>query len=204
MAARGRHGAARPPTVRSPRTRRVNRTALGSLGLAMLLGGGAGLAAGLGAFGDDVQHGSVLAGASRFVADHRWLWAVIAATALVTVALAVLWLVSQVTTNRLGDLDLTDEPARGRTRMPTAAVSDAVRAEIERYPGVRRARARLVSEHGRTVLLLFAALDGRTNPGEVRGRIQDEAIGHARQALDNPGLPARIELQLPGRSGPGH
>ncbi|HEY9475159.1 MAG TPA: hypothetical protein VIS06_15100 [Mycobacteriales bacterium] len=193
--------AALPPTVRSPRTRRTNRLALGLVGLVAFACGGAGLATGFGAFGASAQHRSVLTTASNYADSHAWVWAAVAAAGLVLAAVALAWLVAQFGSNRITDLDLTDDPQQGRTSLASGAVSDAVRSEIETYPGIRSATARLVTERGTPTLLVSTALDGRTPPGEVRRRIQSEALAHARRALDDPGLPARLERRLSRRSG---
>jgi hypothetical protein len=190
-----------PPTVRSPRTRRTNRLILGLIGLLAFAGGGAGLAAGLGAFGTATRHRPVLTRASDYADSHAWVWVVVAATGVVLAALALAWLLTQLGSNRIVDLDLTDDPRQGRTSLSSAAVGDAVRDEIETYPGIRGATARLVTERGTPTLLVSTALDGRTPPGEVCQRIRSEALVHARQALDNPRLPARLELRLTRRTG---
>ena len=44
------------------------------------------------------------------------------------------------------------------------------------------------------------ALPGRGHPAEIRRRIQADAVAHARQALDKPDLPVRLELRLASAS----
>lgn len=212
------HRSALPPTVRSPRTRRVNRVVLGLIGLLAALGGLAGLAAGFGILGTAARHRSVLTRTADYADAHAWVWAAVAVAGLLLAGLALAWLAVQPRSNRITEFDLDDRPAdaddlagadgfggpgstgRGRSTLASSAITDAVCAEIEGYPGVRDVSARLVRERGMPTLLVFTSLDGRTGPGEVRSRIQTEAIGHVRQALDDPGLPARLEFRLARRS----
>ncbi|HEX5494738.1 MAG TPA: hypothetical protein VFX70_09220 [Mycobacteriales bacterium] len=199
------HRATLPRTVRSPRTRRVNRLVLGLVGLLLLLGGGAGLAAGFGVLGGAVPHRPVLTGTARYADAHAWVWAAVGVAGLVVATLGAAWLVVQSRSNRIRELDVPDGPEhphgaeQGRTVLAGDAVTDAVRAEVESYPGVRDASAQLVTERGTPTLLVSAALDGRSGPGQVRTRIQTGAVSHARRALDDPGLPARLELRLASR-----
>lgn len=199
------HRAVMPPTVRSPATRRVNRIALGLTGLLLFAGGGAGLAAGFGVFGSTVRHRTVFGGLADFADDHSWVRVLAGVAGLVAAGLGLLWLLVQGRSNRLGELDLSDRPGEagtdveGRTTVAARAVTDAVRAEITGYPGVRDASARLVTERGSSTLLVFTALDGRAGMNEVRARIQTGAVRHAREALEDPELPARLELRMAER-----
>lgn len=195
----GRNRAILPPSVRSPRTRRTNRVGLAVCGLLLLLGGGAGLAAGLGLFGTAVQHRAVLGNAGAYARTHNWVWIATGLAGALCVLVAVRWLAIQLRSNRMRELDLSDDPRHGRTTMPARAVTAAIEDEIEHYRGVDGASAHLVTERGRAVLLVDTALDGRIGPAEIRDRIQTEALVHARQALDAPRLPIRMELRLTAR-----
>lgn len=189
-----------PPTVRSARTRRTNRVVLGLLGVVFLAAGVAGLIAGFGVFGSGVRHQAVLLGtASRYARHHTWVWAAVGASGGLLALLGLAWLVVQFTSDRVRTVDVSDDPRRGRTTLDAAAVTDAVIDEIEGYHGVQRASARLVRQRGGPALLVRTALDGRVDPAEIRTRIQTEALAHARRALDDPRLPARLELRLAPR-----
>jgi hypothetical protein len=186
-----------PPAVRSPRTQRRNRVLLGLTGLLLLLAGGAGVAAGFGAFGTSVRDQVILLGRVReHASGHTWVWAAVGALGGLLALLGLLWLASQFGSNRLRVLDVGGDDTLGRTSVDADAVTDAVTDEIEGYRGVRSASARIVRQRGAPALLVQTALDGRTDPGEVSRRIQAEALAHVRRALDQPRLPARVEIRL--------
>lgn len=189
------------PTSRAPGTRRANRTVLALIGLVLLAAGVAGIAAGTGLFGDRVRTDKVIRQGTRdWVAAHDWFWLVVAAAGILVALLALRWLFAQTSSNRVSFLDVESDRSAGRTVLSGAAVTDAVAGEIGGYRGVERASAHLLGTRGAPTLLLHATLDGKGDPAEVRARIQAEAVAHARQALDAPELPVRLELRLAGAS----
>jgi hypothetical protein len=193
--------AALAPTSRAPRIRRANRLALALLGLLLLAAGAAGLAAGLGLFGQSLRDQPVLSGDTRaWVAGHDWFWGAVAAGCVVIVLLALRWLFAQVSTNRISHLVVESDRRAGRTVLASRAITDAVAEEIASYRGVSGASAYLLGDRTAPTLLVHATLDGRADPAEVRTRIQTEALAHARQALEAPDLPVRLELRLAAAS----
>ena len=193
-----RHGTL-PSVDRSPRATRANRLALLLLGLILLGGGGAGLALGLGAFGDDSADRAVVDDrVTDFVADNPWLWPAVAVAAAVLGLLALRWLFLQTTGTKVALVHLETDRARGTTVLSAAAVADAVAEEVRSYRGIDRADADL--RGGAPELVLTAALDGRVSPGAVTTVLLRDAVPHTRQALDRPDLPVRIQLRLAARS----
>src|SRR5690606_29973306 len=105
----------------------------------------------------------------------------------------------QARTDRVPSLDLEEDSSRGRTRLDTDALTDAVTDEVESYRGVEAATARLMDKHAAPWLSPRVRLDGRVPPGEVCRRIEADAIAHSRTALSAEALPARVELIVPRR-----
>ena len=185
------------PTSRAPGTRRANRTVLALIGLILLAAGAAGTAAGAGLFGDTVKTRKVIDQDYRdWVTDHDWFWLAVAAGSILIALLALRWLLAQASTTRISQLDVESDRTTGRTVLSGSAVTDAVTGEIKGYRGISGATAHLLGTRGAPTLLIHAALDGRGDPAEIRRRIQTDAVTHARQTLDKPDLPVRLELRL--------
>ena len=186
-----------PASTRTPRARRANRAVLGLLGLILLAAGAAGAAAGFGAFGSKFRTQKVIDENYRdWVASHDWFWLAAAGGSILIALLALRWLLTQATSSRVGPLDLEPDRRAGRTVLAASAVSDAVAGEIESYRGVQGASAYLLGSRGAPTLLVHATLDATGDLGEVRRRIETGALVHAREALDKPDLPVRLEVRL--------
>lgn len=189
------------PTSRAPGTRRANRTVLALVGLVLLAAGAAGTAAGTGLFGDSFSRTKVIDQDYRdWVAAHDWFWLAVAAGSILIALLALRWLLAQASTTRVSHLDLESDRTAGRTVLSGGAVTGAVTGEIEGYRGISGASAHLLGTRGAPTLLIRANLDGRGDPAELRRRIQTGAVAHARQVLDRPDLPVRLELRLASAS----
>jgi hypothetical protein len=184
---------------RAPSTNRLNRGLLLLVGLVLLLGGLAGLLTGLGVFGSAAADTPVLPeSVSRFTADQRyWFWPLVGLVALVLGLLALWWLLRQGRTTDIPELELEPDRDHGGTQLSADALTDAVSGEIKSYRGVAGASARLLGSRAAPRLSLRVRLDGRADPGEVRRRIESEAVAHARQVVANDRLPVRLELVVP-------
>lgn len=174
----------------------LNRTGLVLLGAVLAAAGGAGLARGLGAFGEDRASGAVLTEARRFAGDHGWFWPALAALAVVLALLGLAWLFAQGRSGKLAGLSLEPDAATGRTRLSAKAVTGALEAEIEEYPGVRKVRARLIGSSGKPELRLNVAYGRLADPADLRWRIQDEAVPRLCAALERDSVPAVVRLRL--------
>ena len=185
---------------RSVATRRVNRIALALVGLVLAVAGVLAVLAGLGVLGRTVADGPVLPPeASRLAAGTAWFWPAVAAGGVVLAGVALRWLLVQLRSSHIGDIDVESDRRRGETVLSAAAVTDAVDAEIESYLGVDSARSVLREHDGGTLLLVTVRLDGRVGVDEIRDAVETRAVAHARQALDEPDLPARVELTISPR-----
>jgi hypothetical protein len=181
----------------NPRADTANRIALAALGLLLVAGAGAGLAAGLGVWGSDVAHRPVLDPALRDFADRNsWLGVVVVGTGLLITVLACRWLLVQLHTDRIHVLELESDPRTGATTISASALTDAVTTEISGYRGVRSATARAIGPAARPRVIVHVDLADRASIGGVRQRVDDNAIAHLRTALRDAELPVQLELTI--------
>jgi hypothetical protein len=181
---------------------RTNRTVLTLFALALTAAGVAGALAGFGAFGSATRHDVLVSDQVRnyFGRHGDWLWPVIALVAAIIALLALRWLLALLfSTDRAGDLPLTGDRSAGRTTLSAAALTGAVASEIDSYPGVHSARARLIGDPSAPTLVITATLEESADLAGLRRRIESDAVRHARQALDNPELPVRLDLTMTSR-----
>ncbi|WP_242903929.1 alkaline shock response membrane anchor protein AmaP [Actinomadura terrae] len=175
----------------------LNRTGLVILGLILALLGAAALARGLGLFGDGRASAPLLSGqVHRYVDDHSWFWPAVTAAAIVLALLGLAWLLAQGRSAKLAALTLEPDGAGGRTRLPAKAVTEALEAEIEEYPGVRSARARLLGTSRNPEVRLKVAYSGRADLPDLRRRIADEALRRLCAALERDRVRAIVRLRL--------
>jgi hypothetical protein len=187
-----------PPRTRAARVVRVNRVIIGLIGLILLLAGVAGLLAGFGVFGSTLEDEAVLSGrVDRFTERQDWFWPALSALTTILALLALWWLIAQLRTDRLRGIDLRPSGRDGQTYLDGDAITDAIEDEVESYRGVSRTRARLSGKRTAPRLTLVVTLDGRVGVGEIRHRVEEQALDHARHALETDWLPTRVDLTLP-------
>ena len=187
-----------PPRTRAPRVVRTNRVIIGLVGLILLAAGVAGLLAAFGVFGSTLEDEAVLSGrVDRFTERQDWFWPVLAALTGIIALLALWWLIAQLRTDRLRGINLRPSGRDGQTYLHGDAITGAIEEEVESYRGVSRTRARLSGTRTAPRLTLVVTLDGRVGVGEIRHRVEEQALDHARRALDSDWLPTRVDLVLP-------
>lgn len=177
----------------SARVNGLNRSLLTLLGVLLLAAGGLGLAYSFGAFGDG-RHPLVPEGMRGFAADQPWFWWAVAGACLLIALLGLVWLLAQLRTDRVGELDLTTDDRDGLTTLHGGALTDAVETETQQLRGVVGASAHLRDRRGRR-LLLGVDLAEYADIAEVRSAVEDRVITHARQAVDDPDLLVDVELR---------
>jgi len=177
-------------------TARLDRFLLLLLGLLLSAAGVLGLLVGFGVFGSRLRNKPVFDNfIGAFFGDHgQWLWPVIALVGLLLGWLALRWLLAQLRPTGVRDVQLEPRSTTGRTDLVGAAVTDAVTEEVGSYRGVAGARARLSGDELEPELRLRVQLDARADVAALRQRIETGAVAHARQALDDPRLPVRLDL----------
>ncbi|HEX8304033.1 MAG TPA: alkaline shock response membrane anchor protein AmaP [Jatrophihabitans sp.] len=181
---------------------RTNRIMLILFALALTAAGVAGALAGFDAFGRGTRHEVLVSDqVSDYFGRHGdWLWPLIALVAAIIALLALRWLLALLfSTDRAGDLPLAGDRSAGRTTLSASALTDAVAAEINSYPGVHSARTRLIGDPFAPTLVVAATLEENSDLPALRRRIESQAVRHARQALDNPELPVRLDLTITSR-----
>jgi len=181
----------------NPRADRLNRTVLTLLGLLLTAAGVLGLALSYGAFGVGRARHRVLTPAVRDFAhrNHGWFWPVAAVAAVILALLALRWLLTQLGSDRVGELSLEPDTRTGGTTLQAGAVTSAVTEEVESYRGVHHASARLIGHPTNPDLILTVTADERTDLSALRARIEQQTIAHARQATGRD-LPVHLFLRL--------
>ena len=179
---------------------RFNRVVGTVVAVVLVVAGVLGLARSYGAFGfsDAAMDDPVLLRQVRdWVADNdAWFWWAAFVVALLLAWLGWRWLRLQLLpTPSLDELTVvaTEE---GRTTMPSHALADAVTRQLEDDPEVAGARVRLVgSEESPGLDVRAGVADGADLRG-VRARVETDAVGNARQALERPDLTAQVRYRL--------
>ena len=190
----------------STRTTRGNRWGLGIVGLLLLGLGGYVLARSLGAFGAGQAGEPVYTETvATWIHQNSWVWICVVAVAAVIGLLALRWLLVQLRAERLhriridvqdGSDPVTAGPdlAAGVSSVQADAVTGAVGREIEDYPGIRSVRSYLAGAPDEPTLFLKVVIDADADVARLRRRIVTDAVGNARIALDDPYLPAQLQL----------
>jgi hypothetical protein len=181
---------------------RLNSTVLTILALVLIAAGAYGLARGYGTFGDDQAGDPVLAeGLRDFVARNAdWFWPVAAVLSLLVAWLGLRWLLAQLTTPAVRHLPVrADGP--GHTELLGSGATAALAREIEEYPGVRSASARLVGEHPVPEVEVTVHVHDDADVAAVRRRIEEHALARFRSALELTKLRSQIHVRLAERAG---
>ena len=175
----------------------LNRTVLTLLALLLLGAGAYGLARGYGAFGDDQADDPVLTSDVRdFVSDNGdWFWPLAAVLSLLVAWLGLRWLLAQIAAPAVHHLPVRSE-GPGHTELQAAGAASALADDIETYPAVRGARARIVSDHPSPEVEITVDVHDDADVPAVRRRIEEHALPRFRGALEVQELRARIHVRL--------
>jgi hypothetical protein len=165
-----------------------DRTSLACAGLALLAAGGASLACGLGGFGPEPAARTLL-GASP------WLRPSAAVIGCAVAGLGLAWLAAQVRRRTLRRIAMGDEHA-GATRMAARVAVRAVTADVASYPGVRRARVRLLGSERNPWVRVRVTCDDRSDLTDLRRRIRDDALVRLRLALDRRDIAGMVDFHV--------
>lgn len=181
---------------------RLNAGVLTVLALALLGAGGYGLARGYGAFGEArAGHPVLTDGVRDFVSRNSdWFWPLAAVLSLLGAWLGLRWLLAQLATSAVGHLPVrADGP--GRTELLGAGATSALARDIEEYPGVRSASARLVGDHPVPEISVTVDVHDDADIAAVRRRIEEHALVRFRSALELTKLRSQIHFRLAERAG---
>jgi hypothetical protein len=181
---------------------RLNAAVLTVAALVLLALGGYGLARGYGAFGDARAVDPVLTDeVRRFVSRNSdWFWPLAAVLSLLVAWLGLRWLVAQLSTPTVSHLPVrADGP--GRTDLLASGATSALGRDIEEYPGVRSASARLIGDHPVPEVSVTVDVHDDADIAAVRRRIEEHALVRFRTALELTKLRSEIHLRLAERAG---
>lgn len=181
----------------SSHTNVINRAVLTVLGLLLLAAGGLGLAVSVGIFGR-ATHPVLPHEVSTFPDGRPWFWSAVAGVLLLIAVLALLWLLTQLKTDRTTRLDRTTNARDGYTTLHAGALTNAVEDEALGITGVSSVSANLHEQRGQRVVLRVELADS-ADIGEVRTRLENEVVAHLREGVGDPRFPVTIELR-PGAS----
>ncbi len=177
---------------------RLNRWLLLVLSLALLGAGGYGLARGYDAFGTD-QADEALLGEPlrRWVARHDNLfWPAVLLVCVAVAYLSLRWLVAQFRVRRISELEVASEGSQGTTRLRAAGAAQALAADVEGYPEVTSASARLLDDSQRPAVDLRVDVHDDADVPGVRDRIEEQALRRFCQALEVPDVSATVDIRL--------
>jgi len=183
---------------------RGNRIGLTLLGLVLLLAGAALLAQSHGLFG---HHNSTQAiyppAAQRYVHTHSWIWAAVAAAAIIIGLLCLRWLLVQPRRDRLRrarlDHERSGETGAGRTVLLTAALGDVIDDDLTALPGVRSATGQLAGSPDQPDLWLSITTADDADLATLRQHLTAELLPALRGALNQPDLEAYLRLTVTHR-----
>ncbi len=176
---------------------RLNSALLALLAIVLLAVGAYGLVRGYGFLGDQRAVEPVLTEDIRgFVARNtNWFWPVAATASLLVAWLGLRWLIAQIHTPAVGRLPVrADGP--GHTELVASGAAAALAQDIEAYPGVRAARARIVDDDPSPEVDIVVDVHDDADAVALRGRIEEEALPRFRAALEMGELRSRIHLRL--------
>ena len=175
----------------------VNRFLLALLGLLALAGGVVILLLSVRVFGDEQADQPLLRPATRDFADRNpWLWIAIGIGAGILALLALYWLLTQASTQRVSSMNLEPDRKAGHTRLSTGALGDAVEDEIEQIRGVDRASARVLGSSNNPTLRVDVKVADDGDLGYIRSRLEQDTVPNARQAVGLGQLPVWVRLAV--------
>ncbi|MDQ3532128.1 MAG: alkaline shock response membrane anchor protein AmaP [Actinomycetota bacterium] len=177
----------------------LNRTVFTLVGIILIAAGAYGVARGYGAFGSTQAQEPLLTGGITgfFGRIDDWFWPLVALIALILAYLAYRWLKAQLaSTPSVSELDLTRDPAEGRTTLRASGLSSALSDDIERDPAVRSARVRVLEDGGRPKVDVDVEVMDGAKLSEVRRRIETGALERFSSALESDSVRGHLRIGL--------
>ncbi|MCX2182959.1 alkaline shock response membrane anchor protein AmaP [Streptomyces sp. SKN60] len=180
--------------------RRVNRIVLALVGLVLVVGGGAVLAAALDlpvpswwpwSGPDDVL-------LSRSERQHwraeSWWWPLVIALLGLIVLLTLWWLVVQFRRARLREV-LVDSGDGEEAVLRGRALETVLEADATAQEGVARAKVALTGRRTAPRTRVALLLEAYASPADALTTLSDEALAHARSSTGLPALPTEARLR---------
>jgi hypothetical protein len=176
---------------------RANRVVLALLGLLLLASGTLGVLAGTEVLGRGLDRRLLLDNpVAGFIGDNGvWFWPAAAMAAALLALLALRWLIAVLSpAPHIEDIAIRGDRSAGRTSLRSGALGEALTTELETYRGVHAAYVRVSGTPTDPSLDIAVRTTENADLAQLRHRIDTEALTHARQALDTPQLPIRLDL----------
>lgn len=180
--------------------RTVNRVLLGLAGLVLICVGGGVLAAALGLsvpswwpwYG---KHDVLLSEADRDRwRGEGWWWPTVIAVLAVLVVLSLWWLLAQSRRSRLAEV-LVDSGDGEGALLRGRALEGVLASEAGALDGVARAQVVLTGKRSTPSARIRLLMEPHAAPDEALGRLNDEALAHARDSAGLAALPAEVRLK---------
>jgi hypothetical protein len=184
----------------------TNRLPLALFGLVLLAGGLTVLTAGAGVYqrwnltppgGWPLTTPQVVliprAGQTRWI-DQGWWWPTVIAGLALVMLLALWWLLSQARRHRARRLSVRQTPGKS-VSINDHALNNALTADLDTLPGVRRTQARLSGPPLRSQARITLTLDPDSAPKPVLKDLRD-AVERARRSAGWDELPTRARLRV--------
>ncbi|MEU6881153.1 alkaline shock response membrane anchor protein AmaP [Streptomyces sp. NPDC046712] len=180
--------------------RRVNRVLLGLVGLLLVVGGGAVLAAG---FDLGVPSWWPWSGPSDVLLskvdrqrwrDEGWWWPVVIAVLGLVVLLALWWLVAQFRRGRLAEVLVDTGDGEGAT-VRGRALESVMEADAAAQDGVARARVALTGRRRAPHTRVALRLEPYASPRQALATLSGEALENARGSTGLPSLPTEARFR---------
>ncbi|WP_328839967.1 alkaline shock response membrane anchor protein AmaP [Streptomyces europaeiscabiei] len=178
----------------------VNRVLLATVGLVLLVVGGAVLAVGLGVdppswWPHDGHKDVLLSDAERTRwHDSGWWWPTVIAVLALLLLLALWWLTAVLRRHRLAEV-LVDTGDGEGALLRGRALEGVLTTEAAEADGVDRARTRLTGRRNAPEARVRLLLQPHVNPGDALHTLTTEALAHARDSAGLAALPAEVRLQ---------
>jgi hypothetical protein len=184
---------------------RTNRIVLTVFGLLLLGVGVAAILASTDVYAPGFGNRTLLANpAGHFIqTNNDWFWPALGGLALVVLVFAIWWVIAIIRAEpRTGDIHILSADApTGRTDLDASALRDALASEIDAYRGVQDARVRILGKPDAPRLAVMVRTTSDADLVALRERLESQALQHARDALDAPDLPIRLDMSVTDRSG---
>lgn len=181
---------------------RTNRAVLVFFALVLIAGGLLAALTSFGAFGAAAARARLFDNpVGVYVGLHgAWMWPLIALAAAALAVLALRWLtVLLFSTDRANDIRIRADGGTGHTTLLAAALTEAVAEEVQTYPGVHSAKARLIGDATDPELVIETNIEQSADLSALRRRIETNAVAHARQAMDRSNLAVTLDLTVSDR-----
>lgn len=179
------------------RPARLNRVLLALIGVVLMVGGAYLIAAYLGQWEWADRDAALVPGTAE---PSPWVFVAVVAGAVIVALAALRWLAAQFV--RLPSRmrwHIGTVGSFGETRLDSNVVAEAVVADLESYPDIRSAQAKLSGRGRAPQAHLVVTAEPDADLTALRERISDDCLPRLRQALQVDEVPTTLELRLADR-----